>query len=131
MPTAVYFSNTHLIINLDCLPDLERLKCLEQGSVWQLVKMEETFHPLDPFCGHLAAKPCHAAGQLPSLNAAAYLDTATQWCGAYVNQIAKCGAAQSAWEKSYEGFSKIFWCNHPSHFRQPYNARTRHSMKGQ
>lgn len=65
--------------------------------------MEEIFHPLDPSCGHLAAKPCHATGQLPSLSAA-YLDTATQWCGAYVNQIAKSGAAQSAWEK---GFSKV------------------------
>lgn len=57
MPTAVYFSNTHLIINLDCLPGLETLKCLEEGSV-------ETFRPLDPSYGHLAAKLCCAEGQL-------------------------------------------------------------------
>lgn len=29
---------------------------------------------------------------------------------------------------SYKGLSKIVWYNHPFHFRQPHNARTRHSM---
>jgi len=92
--------------------------------------MEETFCPPDPSYGHLAAKPCREVGQLPSLSAV-YLDTTTQQCRDYVNQSAISGAAQSAWEKSYKRFSKIIWCHHPFHFRQPYNTRRRHSINGQ